>query len=310
MEIWQAIVLGLVEGFTEYLPVSSTGHLILAASLMGLDDPSTKQAVDDFNIVVQGGAILAVVGLYWPRMVQMFKGLLGKDNAGFALFVNLCIAFMPAAMIGLLAKNWIERNLFWTGPVLSAILIGGLFMMVVEARIGGRIGPPRARSTYKTIESVRPLDALLIGFLQCIAMWPGMSRSMMCIVGGYFVGLRPRAAAEFSFLLGLPTLTAACLYSLSKNLYRSHKEGTDNLFVALGPVSVAVGIIVAAVSAAVAVKWLVGFLGRRGLAPFGWYRIALFVVLAVLIGAGAVRVNVKGAGDAANPESAVSMNRE
>ncbi|HLO39661.1 MAG TPA: undecaprenyl-diphosphate phosphatase, partial [Phycisphaerales bacterium] len=228
MEIWQAIILGLVEGFTEYLPVSSTGHLILAASLMGLDDPATKHAIDDFNIVVQGGAILAVVGLYWPRMLQMLRGLLGRDNAGFLLFANLCIAFLPAAILGLLLKDTIEKHLFWAGPVLSAILLGGLFMMVVEARIGGRIAPPKARSTYRTIESVRPLDALLIGCLQCLALWPGMSRSMMCIVGGYFAGLRPRAAAEFSFLLGLPTLTAACAYSLAKNLYRSHKDGTDN----------------------------------------------------------------------------------
>ncbi len=290
MEIWKAIVLGLVEGITEYLPVSSTGHLILASSLLRLDSPETKRAVDDFNIVVQGGAILAVVGLYWPSVVKMVRGLMGKDNAGFAMLVNLCIAFIPAAILGLIFKDTIEEKLFYAGPVLGAVLIGGLFMMVVEAWFQGRIAPPRASMSYRTIEQVRPLDALLIGVLQCAALWPGMSRSMMCIVGGYFVGLRPRDAAKFSFLLGLPTLTAACCYSLLKNLYRAHKDGTPNLFQTLGGPSVAIGIIVAALSAAFAVKWLVEFLGRRGLTPFGWYRVALFVVLVGLLAGGMVQV--------------------
>lgn len=290
MEIWQAVILGLVEGITEYLPVSSTGHLILASSLLKLDQPEVKQAIDDFNIVVQGGAILAVVGLYWPTVLRMVKGLLGKDNGGVMLLVNLFVAFLPAAVLGLLAKDWIEHKLFWAGPVLSAVLIGGLFMMVVEARMSGRIGPPRASSTYRTIDEIRPLDALLIGVLQCVALWPGMSRSMMCIVGGYFAGLRPRAAAEFSFLLGLPTLTAACLYKLAGNIARAHKTHTPNLFETLGTTSVVVGVVVAAVSAAVAVRWLVGFLGRRGLTPFGVYRVALFVVLAALMVKGFIRV--------------------
>lgn len=290
MELWQAVIVGLVEGITEFLPVSSTGHLILTNHFLGFDKPETKSAVDAFSIVVQGGAILAVVGLYWPTIVRMLRGLIGRDNGGFALLVNLSIAFLPAAIVGILAKDWIERTLFWSGPVLGAVLIGGLFMLVVEARAHGRLAKPRAESSFKTIKEVRPIDALLIGFLQCAALWPGMSRSMVCIVGGYIVGLRPRAAAEFSFLLGLPTLTAACLYSLSKNLYRSHRDNVPNLFGTLGTASVAVGVVVAAVSAAVAVKWLVGFLGRKGLAPFGWYRVALFVVLVTLLGTGAVRI--------------------
>lgn len=290
MEIWQAVTLGLVEGITEYLPVSSTGHLILASSLMGLDTPEARLAINDFNIVVQGGAILAVAGLYWPRMVQMVKGLLGRDNAGFGLFVNLCIAFVPAAIVGFLAHDWIEAKLFHAGPVLAAILLGGLFMMVVEARYSGRLAPPRAHGGYKSIEEVTPLDALKIGALQCLSLWPGMSRSMMCIVGGYVVGLRPRAAAEFSFLLGLPTLTAACLYSLLKNLHNASKHGTPNLFETLGITAVVVGIAVATVSAALAIRWLVGFLAKYGLQAFAWYRIALFVVLTVLSLAGVVQI--------------------
>jgi undecaprenyl-diphosphatase len=290
MEIWQAVILGLVEGITEYLPVSSTGHLILASSLMGLDSPESKQAVDDFNVVVQGGAILAVVGLYWPRMVRMLRGLLGRDNAGFALLVNLTIAFIPAALIGFLAHDWIESRLFWAGPVLSAVLLGGIFMMVVAGWHSGRLSTPRHTCAGKGIEDVTPIDALKIGLLQCVALWPGTSRSMMCIVGGYFIGLRPKAAAEFSFLLGLPTLTAACVYSLSKNLYRSHKGGTPNLFESLGVTSVVVGVLVATVSAVLAVKWLVGFLTRHGLTPFGWYRVVLFVVLVGLSATGVLKV--------------------
>ena len=286
MELWQAIVLGLGEGITEYLPVSSTGHLILASILIGLDDPARKGAVDDFNIVVQGGAILAVVGLYWPSVRRMARGLIGKDNGGFALLVNLFIAFLPAAIVGLLCKDWIESRLFWSGPVLTAILIGAVVMMLVEARHAGRIGRPRHSCRFKEISEVTPRDALLIGVLQCAALWPGMSRSMVCIVGGYAVGLRPRAAAEFSFLLGLPTLTAACLYSLTKNLYRSRRDGTPDLFETLGVAPVVVGLVVATASAVIAVKWLVGFLARRGLMPFAWYRLGLFVILAVVFSMG------------------------
>ncbi|GMV26692.1 MAG: undecaprenyl-diphosphatase [Phycisphaerae bacterium] len=309
MEIWQAVILGLVEGITEYLPISSTGHLILASWLMGLDDPSTKQAVDDFNIVVQGGAILAVVGLYWPSVLRMIKGVLGKDNGGFAMLVNLVIAFIPAAVVGLLAKDWIEEKLFWSGPVLGAVLVGAVVMLLVEARHRGRIGPPRHSAAFRTIEQVRPVDALLIGVLQCAALWPGMSRSMVCILGGYAVGLRPRAAAEFSFLLGLPTLTAACVYSLAKNLARSHRDGTPNLFEALGLAPVIVGVVVATVSAAVAVRWLVGFLSRRGLTPFAWYRVGLFVVLALVLGLSPARVEVRASENESVPQAGLAGDR-
>ncbi len=312
MEIWQAIVLGVVEGITEYLPVSSTGHLILASGIMGLDTPGHKQAVDDFNIVVQGGAILAVLGLYWPRVLRMLRGLVGRDNAGFALLVNLVISFVPAGLLGFLVHDWVESRLFWAGPVLSAVLLGGLFMMVVEARYSGKLGFPVHQSAHKTIEQVTPLDALKIGCLQCVSLWPGMSRSMMCIVGGYFVGLRPRAAAEFSFLLGLPTLTAACGYSLLKNISRAHKAGTPNLFESLGSAPVAVGVVVATVAAALAVRWLVSFLNRHGLIAFGWYRIALFVVLASLSLAGVLRIGggrSEKAGGPGGPQAAARADR-
>lgn len=290
MDVWQAIVLGLVEGITEYLPVSSTGHLILASWLLKLDGPAHKQAIDSFNVVVQGGAILAVLGLYWPRVRQMFRGLLGKDVAGFKLLLNVAIAFLPAAITGVLLNDLIEKHLFHAGPVVAALVVGGVFMIVLDAWRNGRLSTAPYHSRGKEITDLEPIDALVIGLLQCIAMWPGTSRSMMTISGGVLRGLHPRAAAEFSFLLGLPTLTAACLYSLAKDLLRARAEGTENLFQSLGVVPVLVGIVVAAVSAAAAVHWLVGFLNRHGLAPFGWYRIALGLVLLLLSVAGALNV--------------------
>lgn len=310
MEMWQAVILGLVEGITEYLPISSTGHLILAKEWLGLGDkPEMAKAVDDFIIVIQGGAILAVLGLYWQRAWQMVRGLCGKDPAGLKLVCNLFVAFLPAAIFGLLLDKWIESKLFFTGPVIAALFLGGVFMMLVEAKRDGRIGgkrvlPSRA-GDLKEIDQLTAGDALAVGLLQCIAMWPGTSRSMMTIVGGYLVGLRPKAAAEFSFLLGLPTLGAATLYKLAKNLKHSADTGEPNMFEVIGWPVALVGIGVAAISAAVAVKWLVGFLNKHGLVPFGWYRIVLAIVLGVLIWRGVVEPiggsTVKAGGSAVVP---------
>ncbi|MFN0131864.1 MAG: undecaprenyl-diphosphate phosphatase [Phycisphaerales bacterium] len=280
MELWHAIVLGLVEGITEYLPVSSTGHLILTSWLLGLGGPERKSAIDAFNIVVQGGAVLAVLGLYWPRVVAMVLGLLGKNPAGRRLFINLCIAFVPAAVIGKLFNDAIEARLFSAWPVMAALAVGGVYMILVQRTRGGR--------GTREIDDLRPRDALLIGLLQCAALWPGTSRSMMTITGGYIVGLRPRAAAEFSFLLALPTLGAATAYRLYKDLSAARQHHTPPFFEQLGILPTVVGLIVAALSAALAVRWLVGFLNRRGLEPFGWYRLALAGLLAALILSGAL----------------------
>lgn len=285
METWQAIILGLVEGITEYLPVSSTGHLILASALMGLDRPDLKDDVAAFEIVIQGGAILAVVGLYWPRMVQMLRGLIGRDREGLRLFTALVIAFIPSAVLGLLLARHIKTHLFHAGPVMAALAVGGVYMILVERwhRTKVAVGEGRAPAEAALdVTGVTPRQALLVGLLQCFALIPGTSRAMMTITGGYFIGLPPRRAAEFSFLLGLPTLTAATLYSLYKNLKEASDAGRPNLFESLGPLPAAVGLVVAALSAAVAVKWLVGFLGRHGLTPFGWYRFALCGVLLAL----------------------------
>jgi undecaprenyl-diphosphatase len=241
--------------------------------------------VDAFNIVIQGGAILAVAGLYRARVAQMLRGALGRDAAGRRLLLCLVVAFLPAALLGPLLDDWIETKLFHAPPVLAALALGGVWMIWL-----GRRGADGAAAAPVALEALPLRHALAIGLFQCVAMWPGTSRSMMTIAGGTLLGLRPREAAEFSFLLGLPTLGAACLYKLASNLHRSAAEGTPNLFELLGPGSVALGFAVATVSAALAVRWLVDFLAHHGLAAFGWYRLALSAVLGGLIASGAIAI--------------------
>jgi undecaprenyl-diphosphatase len=298
VEWWQAVILGLVEGITEYLPVSSTGHLIIASSLLGLKDATSRQAIDAFEIVIQGGAILAVLGLYWPRFVQMARGLIGKDPAGFRLVVNIAIAFVPAAVVGLLFRKAIKTHLFLPTPVVLAFFVGGVFMILVEEWRRGRFGLRRLHTSAKGVDDMTPIDALKIGLLQIIAMWPGTSRSMMTITGGYVSGLRPAAAAEFSFLLGMPTLLAATFVELIGNVQASRLSVSDPeyapaFYQVLGVTPVLIGIAVSAASAFVAVRWLVGFLNRHGLTPFGVYRILLGIALLGLILGGLVDVSAK-----------------
>ena len=288
LSIIDAILLGLVEGITEFLPISSTGHLVLLASMLGLDQPAdVREATDALLIVIQGGAILAVLGLYRTSVKRMCRGLLGSDPQGLRLARNIMIAFIPAAILGPLLDNTIEAHLFSAGPVLGALAVGGVLMLFIH-----RVTPKdnSDRSAFDlTIKA-----ALLIGLLQCLAMWPGTSRSMVTIVGGMLLGLSAMRAAEFSFLLGLPTLGGACVYKLGKNLLH---DG-PNMFEVLGVVPILVGTIVAAVSAAVAIKWLVGFLNTHGLAAFGWYRIALAAVLTALVAGGVVSIGPGTAGPA------------
>jgi undecaprenyl-diphosphatase len=298
MELWQALVLGLVEGITEYLPVSSTGHLIVASALLGVR--GEKEALDAFEVVIQGGAILAVVGLYWGRFVQMLRGVLGRDAAGLRLLVNLVIAFVPAAVVGLALHKVIKERLFYPGPVAAALIVGGLFMMWIDRW-------KRGRAEGKGIDELTAREALVIGVCQIASMWPGTSRSMMTIAGGYFAGLRTAAAAEFSFLLGVPTLLAAAGLDLAKDLKHAHDTGGPTMFRALGVPAAVLGMAVAAVSATAAVRWLVGFLTRRGLTPFAWYRIGFGVVLLVLVWQGMVVIEpepgAKGTAALAPPDS-------
>ena len=274
---WQAVVLGLVEGITEYLPVSSTGHLILTSSLLRLDRPDTKDALDAYLVVVQGGAILAVLWLYWPRVVQMVRGLLGRDAGGMRLAWNVALAFVPAALAGVLLSKAIKAALFSPGPVLAALAAGGVWMIWLGRRDG---------RGEKDLTAMSLRTALGIGLFQTLALWPGTSRSMVTIAGGMLLGLDAVAAAEFSFLLGLPTLGAACLHDLAGNL----RHGGPSMFEQLGAGPVVLGVAVATVSAVLAVRWLVSFLTRHGLAPFGWYRVALSAALAVPVWLGVVQL--------------------
>jgi len=287
-----AIILGLIEGLTEYIPVSSTGHLIIASALLGLDHPpQTKAAVDAFIIVIQGGAILAVLGLYWQRVRQMLVCLLGREPVGRRLLINLVIAFLPAAIVGLLLDSLVglEAVLFRTVPVMGALALGGVVMILLtpwQRRFfhGQESEEPDEVHSFVDIDHLTWRRALLIGMFQCLAMWPGTSRSMVTIVGGMVVGMRPKQAAEFSFLLGLPTLGAACVYKGARNMLG---EG-PNMFQVLGAGELIVGMIVATIAAALAVKWLVSYLGRHGVALFGWYRLALCALLGILIWQGVV----------------------
>ncbi|MCA9286713.1 MAG: undecaprenyl-diphosphate phosphatase [Phycisphaerales bacterium] len=284
-----ALILGLVEGITEYLPVSSTGHLIIASWLLGLDrPPEVKQAVDAFNIIIQGGAILAVLGLYRARVGQMLRGLAGRDVAGRRLFLNLVVAFLPAAVLGPPLDDLIEAHLFKPVPVIAALAVGGVVLLGIKRWQDRLYGAQEGHgAAFIEIESMGWRQALVVGLLQCVAMWPGTSRSMMTIVGGMAVGLRPRQAAEFSFLLGLPTLGAACLYKLAKSL---RSDGFGFIEALGGWLPITIGLVAATVSAAIAIKWLVSYLSRHGMSIFGWYRLVLAAVLAGLIWGGGLEL--------------------
>ncbi len=268
MDILDAIILGIVEGLTEYLPVSSTGHLIITQYLLGIGESDAMKA---FEICIQGGAILAVLGLYRRRVGEMLQGVAGRNPQGLRLLVNMIVGFLPAAVIGLLCSHFIKDYLFNAPTVMIAWAVGGLVIL----------GYVRLRDKSGKGFGGRPLEelgwkgALGVGFLQCVAMCPGTSRSLMTMLGGLFVGLSVASAVEFSFLLGLITLGAATCHD-------AVKYGADMLE-NIGPLPLIVGTVVAWASAVAAVKWMVGYLNRHSLAIFGWYRIAAAIVMLILI---------------------------
>ena len=274
MTWWQAVILGLVEGVTEYLPVSSTGHLLLAQRAMGIAQSTTADA---FAICIQAGAIVAVLGLYFTRVRQMALGALGRNPEGLKLAICVVTAFLPAVVCGLLLEKPIKKYLFggdaWgLWPVVLAWLVGGIAILAVsswKARSG-----PSTKSTL-TLEHLTWRMALVIGLIQCLAMWPGVSRSLVTIVGGILVGLSLPAAVEFAFLLGVVTLGAATAYD-------GLKHGQEMLE-AFGPLPLFLGFLSAWISAVLAVKWMVAYLNKHGMQIFGYYRIALAVVVAALI---------------------------
>jgi undecaprenyl-diphosphatase len=265
LEPWQAFVLGVVEGVTEYLPVSSTGHLLLAQRALGIGSGTSANA---FAVCIQSGAILAVLALYAGRAKQMIAGLAGRDPAGRKLALQIVVAFLPAAVIGLVFKKTIENELFGLGPVVVAWMVGGIVILCVRRlREGRRDGAAIEDMTYGT--------ALAIGLCQALALAPGTSRSLVTIGGALLLGLSGAAAVEFSMLLGVVTLLAA-------TAHEAHAAGGAMLR-EYGAVSLAIGFFAAFVSAFVAVKWLLAWLRSRGLFVFGVYRIALAAIVAVLI---------------------------
>ncbi len=276
MSIPQAVVLGVVEGLTEYLPVSSTGHLLLAQRFMGIgNEGEAKVAADAYAICIQAGAILAVVGLYFRRLWGVARGLVGADREGLRLGVNLVVGFVPAAGAGLLLEKPIKHWLFGNGawglwPIVAAWLVGGVVILAVDrwlrrCRDSGDGRFELAAMTWKM--------AIVIGAVQCLAMWPGVSRSLATILGGVAVGLSLGAAVEFSFLLGLVTLSASTVLDALKH--------GDVMLAQYGLLTPLLGMVVAMVSAMAAIAWMVRFLQQRGLAVFGYYRIGIAVATAV-----------------------------
>ena len=289
MTILESLVLGLVEGLTEYLPVSSTGHLIITQYLLGLPESDAMHA---FEICIQGGAILAVMGLYFKRVREMSHGMLGgalavmgrfsgkaeslsrrvgQNPAGMRMMWNMLMGFLPAMVIGLLCSSYIKGYLFNATTVMVMWVVGGLAILMYvrhqrksERGFGGK---ELSELTWK--------GALVVGFMQCIAMIPGTSRSLMTMLGGLTVGLSVAAAVEFSFLLGLITLGAATVHD-------AYKFGGD-MVQSIGWGAIIAGSLMAWISSVVAVRWMVGYLNRHSLSLFGWYRIAAGIVMFALI---------------------------
>ncbi len=257
----QAVVLGFVEGLTEFLPVSSTGHLILLIDLLGFQGPPGKM----FEIVIQLGAILAVAWIYRMKIFTVTKGVF-HDPAAQKFTINLLLAFLPAMIVGVFAYSFIKSVLFSPWVVSVALIVGGIAILIIERL--------RQTADYRAPEEIPWRRALAIGVFQCLAMIPGVSRSGATIMGALLVGVERRAAAEFSFLLAIPTMVAATVYDLYKN---RDVLTADNLAV------VGVGFVTAFLVAFVVVRAVLDFISKHGYTPFAIYRIVLgLVILAVL----------------------------
>jgi undecaprenyl-diphosphatase len=261
----KAVVLGLVEGVTEWLPVSSTGHLHVTERLLDVGTKSsTKDAADTYAITIQAGAILAVLLLFAPRLHTMADGFLNRDTTGRRVLTAVAIAFVPSAVVGVVFEKPIKDKLFGAWPIVVAWIAGGIVLLVLRDRLDGL-----SRRGTK-LEAITSRQALIIGLAQVLALWPGTSRSLVTILAGLFVGLNIVAAVEFSFLLGFLTLSAATAFEA----LRHGKELVDTYGVA----SPLIGFVVAFAAAAVAIKWMVTYLQRHDLSVFGWYRILVAVV--------------------------------
>ena len=254
---FQALVLGVVEGLTEFLPISSTGHLIIAGQLLGFNDDKAKV----FDVVIQSGAMLAIVWEYRVRFTSVLRRL-PSDPAARRFVANLVVAFLPAAVLGLAFNKLIKEHLFFAVPVAIAFIVGGLIILWVDRR--------RAQTRVATVDDMTWSDALKVGIAQTFALIPGTSRSGSTIIGGMLFGLSRRAATEFSFFLAVPTLVAAGAYDLYKNRGLFHAAD-------LGPL--AVGFVVSFIAAFLCVRWLLRYIVSHDFTLFAWYRIAFGAVV-------------------------------
>ena len=258
---WIALLLGVVEGLTEFLPISSTGHLILVSHVVGF----TGKRAEIFEVFIQLGAILAVVWEYRSRLWRVVRQLPSRpESRTFAR--NLVVAFLPAAGLGLLLHLVISDHLFTPGSAAAALITGGILILVVESL------PLSART--REVDGISRAQAVLIGLAQCLALWPGFSRSAATILGGLAVGLDRRTATEFSFFLAIPTMFAATIYDLI--IHHSWLEPGDLVWLALASAaSFAVAL--------VAIRWLLRYVAHHDLRPFAWYRLALGVLALLLL---------------------------
>jgi undecaprenyl-diphosphatase len=261
LEFWRAALMGLVEGLTEFLPVSSTGHLILLSDFLGFEGPGNHV----FEIVIQLGAILAVCWLYWGRLFGVARTLFSERRS--QVFTrNLLLAFIPSMVIGVMAYSTIKAHLMNSTVVAIMLIVGGIAILVIERMVKH----PR----YHDIEEMPAMTALKIGLFQCVSMIPGVSRAGATIMGALLVGVERKAAAEFSFFLAIPTMAAATVYDLYKNRDALTPDGME---------LIAIGFIVAFFSALIVVKLFIGFVSRYGFAPFAWYRIVIGALMLGLI---------------------------
>lgn len=267
MLLLKAAAMGVVEGLTEFLPVSSTGHLILAGALLGFDDEKAKV----FDIAIQTGAIFAVVIVFWEKISATVIALPSQRLAR-RFAVNVLIGFLPAVVLGLLFGKVIKAHLFTPTVVATTFILGGLVILWVErwGRKPLHDGHPDDHVRIMNVESMSPLDALKVGLVQCLAMVPGTSRSGATIIGGMLLGLSRKAATEFSFYLAIPTLIGAGVYSLYK----------ERALLSLDDMPMfCVGLVFSFISALVCVRWLLRYISTHNFVPFAWYRIAFGAVV-------------------------------
>ncbi len=270
LSLVEAILFGLVEGFTEFLPISSTGHLLVLARILNVGQHGhSVDAVKSYEIAIQAGAILAVAGLYRHRFLTMIEGATGRSVEGRRVLIGVAIAFVPAAIVGVVLESKIKDVLFGVGPVIGAWVVGGILILVLTRM--GILAPREGR----VLEQLTPRDGLIIGLAQVISLWPGTSRSLVTIVAALLLGYSMAAAVEFSFLLGFVTLGAATAYQVLKDGQLMYD--TFGLWIPL------VGLLAAFLGAAVSIKWMVGYLQRHDLSIFGWYRLVVAAIVTALV---------------------------